>query len=724
MLELIQFFMSIVGIAIPLGLLLIMAGRVRYRNELDTLVRITSAFGITIAAFWLIGHSLFASPSFAGVIGWNWGGIDTYASNLTDSLNLRTVFLFTIPAILVSATMAERGKWMIGNLLVAFVAAFIFPVIAHWGWQNDHNSEGWLITRGFMDTGGAVVFFAAAGFAALATSLVVGPRMMRFPDQSTRPRGHSPSFSFVGVMILILGLAIMTAGQHSETSQMSHAFLNVVIGATFAGAAALGFLIMWPDRVNAMDLLNASLAGGIALIAFSSQVTPASAALVGMLAGAFAIALRNIFIHLEIDDVGDLIASAIAGGVLGGAIAPIMLPAENGNLLDILLVQWLGIAAIGLWSFLSVWVVAKSLDQIFGLRVEAADEVRGLSFANFAMQSEPDYIISYMSHNALLGSVLQKDSAEELDRFSTELSNKIVTLRNEIRRAVNRIQSTAPDAKAGAAMAARMRMADDTLRVNAEDVLLLLEHILCRENSAPYGPEIRTWAMEAIDVLLGPTMADLTQYIRHMPLQAELDELEAMATGAADSVARCAHQIEMVADFCDANKDGFFTRDRRCDLKALLQEKSKLLLASADIRNCPLQVDIAQSRQMVINGDLKALSRMLTLSAEGAFNRLAKGRNDPVRLELREHMNGDHILFECIDTGSALSARQIRAITDPLGASGLLSQIGLVQILPLILTTRLVEASGGEFTLSSEHGLGTLMQARFRKALQSKYEAA
>jgi ammonia channel protein AmtB len=97
MLDLIQFFMSIAGVSIPLGLMLIMAGRVRFRNELDTLVRITSAFGITIAAFWLVGHGLFASPSLLGIIGWGWDNIDHYASNLVDGLNLRTIFLFAVP---------------------------------------------------------------------------------------------------------------------------------------------------------------------------------------------------------------------------------------------------------------------------------------------------------------------------------------------------------------------------------------------------------------------------------------------------------------------------------------------------------------------------------------------------------------------------------------------------------------------------------------------------
>ncbi|MCT4656902.1 MAG: ammonium transporter [Cohaesibacter sp.] len=715
MLDLLQFFMSITGIAIPLGLLLIMAGRVRYRNELDTLVRIISAFGITIAAFWLIGHSLFASPSLWGVIGLGWGAFGEAGEHITTSDSLRTIFLFVLPAIVVACALSERGTLVGNNFLVAIVSALIIPLAAHWGWKNDYQTQGWLVSRGFLDVGGAVIFFASAGFAGLAASVVVGPRLMRFPNQASRPRGHSPTFTLLGVMIVIIGLAIMTASREEIVQQMSATFLNVVIGSTFAGAAALALMVLQPERVTAMDLINSSLAGGIALVAFAGKTSPASAALVGMFAGSVAIGLRNMLETLEVDDPGDLISITLGGGLVGGAIAPIMVASDGSNLLYTITLQLLGITVIGLWVFSAVWACAKILHQTVGLRVSEADEIRGLSLSHFRIQSEPDYVVSFMAHHSDMGKVSQKDLGEELDRISGEIGAKVVQLRNETRRAISRIQASSQDSKVGAAMAARMRMSDDSLRVNTEDLLLMLERILSREGTARYSQNLRDWAVRAIDLLLSPTLNDLEQYARHMPLQAELEELEAMVIGSADVVARCTHQIKLVGDFCDAGIDGFFGRDHHCDFSGLLEQQAPILQAAADVRNLPIQIDNHKAEGLYATGDSNAFKRIITLTAEGAFNRAVHGRSDPLRLELREHIGGEHLIFECLDTGTALTSRQVRAIIDPVAASDMLGDIGLPQILPLMLVTRLVEALGGDFTLSSEQGLGTLMQCRFHK---------
>lgn len=144
MLEMLRFFMSMTGMAIPLGLLLMMAGRVRYRNELDTLVRVTSAFGITIAFYWLTGYSLSTSPSFHGLFGTgNWAfGRDEMLGG--DATNLQTIFLFSVPSIVVATSLSERGTWLTSNILIIAVAALIVPIAAHWpGLAIPIARDGW-----------------------------------------------------------------------------------------------------------------------------------------------------------------------------------------------------------------------------------------------------------------------------------------------------------------------------------------------------------------------------------------------------------------------------------------------------------------------------------------------------------------------------------------------------------------------------------------------------
>ena len=52
MLEFARMFMSIAGLGLPLGLIMVLSGRVKYRNELDTFMRMVSAYCISIIAYW------------------------------------------------------------------------------------------------------------------------------------------------------------------------------------------------------------------------------------------------------------------------------------------------------------------------------------------------------------------------------------------------------------------------------------------------------------------------------------------------------------------------------------------------------------------------------------------------------------------------------------------------------------------------------------------------
>jgi signal transduction histidine kinase len=456
------------------------------------------------------------------------------------------------------------------------------------------------------------------------------------------------------------------------------------------------------------------VAGGIALTAFAPHTAPASAALTGIFAGSFAIGLRRILSAVEIDDPGDLIAMFLSGGLISGLLAPVLWLGGGQGLLNQLVMQLTGIIAISAWSFGVTFLVAQLLFRFAGLRVSEGDEARGLSRVHFDMQSEPDFFLTQFMDNAHTQSGHEQAGKGQLSRLAIIFSQSIVDLRTETHRATERILSMSPDAKHGVAMAARIRLAENTLRVKSEDILLLLGGALDCDKMAVNGAGFLRWAKNVLEILMEPALRDLEQFTRHLPLQAELEELENIILAAADTVERCAHQVDLLGDLSDSQKQGFFSRDHKCDLAALLQEQSTLLQTLADIHNSPIQIDSPVDAGLIVAGDANAFKRILTLSAEGALNRLLSKDGKPVRIELREHTSGRHIVFECLDTGSALTARQIRAIIDPTTENHALEELGLPQILPLMLVARLVDAIGGELSLSSEHGLGTMLQCRFR----------
>lgn len=714
MLELAQLLMTIAGLGLPMGVLLLMSGRVKSRNELDTLTRIMTAFCLSMVCFWLVGYGFFEGESYLGFV-----GTGLFLLNQGELFNeaedLRTIYLFSIPPILATAAMAERGSFLGGTIIASFIAIFVVPVTAHWAWASGVGEPGWLAALGFVDHGGSVVIFASAGFIALAVTSTLGPRAGRFPLQPDRPRGHSPTYHTVGVILMIFGLALLSAGQVDSIGSMPALMFKVLLGASFAAVASLFLLFMRSQSGSAIDLLASTLAGAIALVAFAQSSSYANAALTGVFAGTVCIGLRRLMIAIELDDPGDLIASFLSGGLIGGLIAPALSGGATVSSVEQLVVQLLGIAAICAWAFASTYVLAQILSNLIDLRVSEEKEVLGLSRVHFGLQSELDFLVSQL----LISTGKQYGSPESntvhLTQLSSGFSEAIVRLRTETHRATERIQATATDAKQATAMTTSIRLAEDTLRVKAEDILLLLENTLKGRNSQLGGAQFQTWLTEALEILLSPVLRDLDQFARHLQLQAELQEIENIVISSADVLSRCAHRIELLRDLTDARAQGFFSRDHECDLATLLHDQSSYLTACAEIRNSPIQIDCPVETGLVASGDMNAFSRILFLMVEAALGRLNSADAQPVRIELRENSNGHGIVLECLDTGSALSPRQVRAIMEPFKEEHVLDSIGLGQVLPLMLVARLVDAIGGEIAISSQEGLGTLVQCRFRK---------
>ncbi|TLP45687.1 hypothetical protein FDK21_13195 [Cohaesibacter sp. CAU 1516] len=722
MLELAQLLMTIAGLGLPMGVLLLLSGRVKSRNELDTVTRIMTAFCLSLVCFWMFGYGLFEGESYLGFVGSGFLLLDQMEL-FNGAEDLRTVYLFSIPPILVTAAMVERGSFVGGTILSVFVAICVVPIIAHWAWASGAGEPGWLAAQGFIDHGGSVVIFVSAGFVALAASSTIGPRHNRFPLQSDRPRGHSPTYQAIGVILMIFGLALLSAGQVETIGAMPSLMFKVLLGASFAAIASICLLLIRPQSGigSAIDLLAASLAGAVALVAFAQHSTNANAALTGLFAGTVCIGLRHVLVTIELDDPGDLIASFLSGGLIGGLLAPALWQGGGLSSIDQLMVQLLGIAVIAAWSFALTYVAAQIMTMVTNLRVSEETEALGLSRAHFGLQSELDFLVSQLLVSTGKQYGTPDSNTVHLTQLSSSFSDVVVKLRTETHRATDRIQATSTDSKQAALMTTSIRLAEDTLRVKAEDILLLLENTLKGRNSQLGGAQFQAWLSQALEILMEPVMRDLEQFARHLQLQANLQEIETIVITAADGIARCAHRIELMRDLTDARARGFFSRDHECDLAEMLQEQSTYLTACAEIRNSPIQIDSPGPSGLFAAGDHNAFNRILYLMVEAALNRLNSKDAQPVRIELREQGHGHGIVLECLDTGSALSPRQIRAILEPFKEEHALDSIGLGQVLPLMLVARLVDAVGGEISISSQEGLGTLVQCRFRR-IQAKID--
>jgi Amt family ammonium transporter len=152
--------------------------------------------------------------------------------------------------------------------------------------------------------------------------------------------------------------------------------------------------------------LNGALAGLVAITAGCASVTPIGALIIGLIAGPVLV-YGLLFVErvLRVDDpVGAISVHALNGA--WGTFAVGLFAAPWAGLLtgmgDIaglfyggglaqLGIQSVGILAVGLWAFITIFFVFKIVDVIMGIRVTPAEELEGLDITEHGTISYPEF---------------------------------------------------------------------------------------------------------------------------------------------------------------------------------------------------------------------------------------------------------------------------------------------------------------------------------------------
>src|SRR5580698_7621043 len=166
------------------GVALINTGLGRSRSAAQSLLGSLAIVAVTVIVFALIGATFTGSIGGSGhtfhVAGkpWNWIGAGPLflASLNTAPAQSQLGLLFEFLAVALAALIpwgsgADRVRLTAGCAIAAVLAAFVFPLFAHWAW-----SGGWLaqlgvnfsLGSGFLDPAGAAVIHVLGGLSALA----------------------------------------------------------------------------------------------------------------------------------------------------------------------------------------------------------------------------------------------------------------------------------------------------------------------------------------------------------------------------------------------------------------------------------------------------------------------------------------------------------------------------------------------------------------------------
>jgi Amt family ammonium transporter len=380
------------------GFAMVEAGFTRAKNAINIMMKNLMDFSMGTLAFWAVGFGLMFGVSSTGWFGTSGFFLSDFSLDgdpwVLAFWMFQVVFAATA-ATIVSGAMAERTKFSGYLIYSVIISGLIYPIFGSWAWGSLYNGGGWLEGLGFIDFAGSTVVHSVGGWAALAGTIVLGPRLGKYAkDGRIKPiLGHNMPLAALGVFILWLGWFGFNPGSTTAANKdIAMIFVNTNLAA--AAGAVLAMFSSWFKfgKPEVGMSLNGGLAGLVAITSPCASVTPFSAVLIGAAAGVIVVLSVLFFEKIRVDDpVGAISVHGVCGawGTLAAGIFNI-----GGTSLKIIGVQLLGIGAAFLWVFPTAFLMFKLVDKTIGLRVSPEEELEGLDFTEHAGNAYPDFEVS------------------------------------------------------------------------------------------------------------------------------------------------------------------------------------------------------------------------------------------------------------------------------------------------------------------------------------------
>ena len=359
------------------GLAFFYGGLVSRKNVLAIMMQSYVSMGVSTILWVAVGYSLCFSGDVGGIIG-NldmaflrgieptdlFGGADGTIPLLLF-VAYQMMFAIITPA-LITGAFANRITFKAYLIfLVAWQILVYYPFV-HMIWGG-----GMLAEWGVLDFAGGIVVHALAGMAALASVIYVGKR--RVEDAGA----HNVPFVAIGAALLWFGWFGFNAGSELAVDEVTAvAFINTQIAAAFAAITWLLLAWLYDGKPSFVELLIGMIAGLATITPAAGFVSPQSAMLIGVAAGAvcyFAVVFRK---KKGLDDALDVWGVHGVGGALGivmlGVLASESIGGQNGlyhGNQDFFMVQLAGLALACVWAFAFTYGMLMMIDKVTPVRV-------------------------------------------------------------------------------------------------------------------------------------------------------------------------------------------------------------------------------------------------------------------------------------------------------------------------------------------------------------------
>jgi Amt family ammonium transporter len=368
-------------------------GMVRKKNAISTLNLSMITMGLISLQWVLVGFTLAFGASKGGLIGgleylgFNGVGPEPnldYAATIPFLAFAAYQMMFAVitPA-LISGAFVERVKFRTYIIFTLLWATLVYDPLAHWVW----GVGGFLRSMGALDFAGGTVVHIAAGFSALAFAMAIGPRRW-FGSATIEP--HNIPYTVLGAGLLWVGWFGFNGGSALAANGLAtYAIVNTNTAAAAAGVVWM--FLTWRDgKPSVLGFVTGAVVGLVAITPAAGFVTPLSAIIIGAVAAPISFYAMRLRQRAKLDESLDVWACHGMGGLWGAlATGLFATTAINSAGFDGLFYgnpAQLGIQALAagiavVFSFGMTYVLAKLLNALSGLRVNANAEEVGLDIS-------------------------------------------------------------------------------------------------------------------------------------------------------------------------------------------------------------------------------------------------------------------------------------------------------------------------------------------------------
>ncbi|MDD9985182.1 MAG: ammonium transporter [Spirochaetaceae bacterium] len=364
------------------GLAFFYGGLVGRHNTLTIMAQNLISLGVVTVVWIVLGFSLAFGDSIGGIFGdLRYGLFKIEVDDVFPGTTIPTwtFFLFqmmfaVITPALITGAFVDRFRFSSYLIFISVWSIVVYSVLAHSVW-----GDGLLARLGAIDFAGGTVVHISAGMAALATIAVLGKR-------HTRTAPHDVRFVALGAALLWFGWFGFNGGSAlSPNAIASIAFLNTDISASTA--MVVWMLMSWlhKGKPSIIGALTGAIAGLIAITPAAGFVTPGSAAIIGVLAGAVCYGAVLFKERMDWDDALDVWAVHGVGGVLGSILTGVFASPKTGAPPGLIFGETglffanLGATVISMiYAFAMTWIVLKVIGWIKRLKPETDELEAGL----------------------------------------------------------------------------------------------------------------------------------------------------------------------------------------------------------------------------------------------------------------------------------------------------------------------------------------------------------